>query len=152
MLLTRVLGLPQSIEIDQRPGKKFRRGFIGAPAAAGGRENKPQVPLPAHSLSGASLFLIWGEGRGVSRGRAGGMAQVFCPPLRWCCVQGACAVPCFCSRHRVFAPGSSKVAVGIFGLFVTFGSRICPNCACTQLFLVPYSFFVFCYSRRGVFR
>ena len=43
-----------------------------------------------------------------------------------------------------------KVAVGFFGLFVTFGSRICPNCTCTQLFLVPYSFFVFCCSRRGV--
>ena len=31
---------PQSIEIDQRPDKKFRQGFIGAPATAGGRENK----------------------------------------------------------------------------------------------------------------
>ena len=25
---------------------------------------------------------------------------------------------------------------------------ICPNCTCTQLFLVPYSLFVFCCSRR----
>ena len=31
-----MLGFPQSIEIDQRPGKKFRQGFTGAPAAAGG--------------------------------------------------------------------------------------------------------------------
>ena len=31
-------------------------------------------------------------------------------------------------------------------------SRICPNCACRQLFFVPYSFFVFCCSRRGVSR
>ena len=82
---------------------------------------------------------------------------MFCSPLWWRCVQGACAVPCFCSRHPVFAPGSSKVAVawvlgGFFGLFVSFGSRICPNCACTQLFLVPYSFFVFCSLRRGVSR
>ena len=51
---------------------------------------------------------------------------------------------CFCSRHPVFAPGSSKGAVGFFGLFVSFGSRICPSWACSQLFLVPYSFFVFC--------
>ena len=77
---------------------------------------------------------------------------MFCPSLRWCCVQGACSRPCFCSQHPVFALGSSKVAVGFFGLFVSFGSRICPTGACTQLFLVPYSFFVFCCSRRGVSR
>ena len=43
-----------------------------------------------------------------------------CPPLRWCRVQKACAVTCFCSRHPVFALGSSEVAVGFFGLFVSF--------------------------------
>ena len=32
------------------------------------------------------------------------------------------------------------------GLLVSI-PRICPNCACTQLFLVSYSFFVFPYSR-----
>ena len=31
-------------------------------------------------------------------------------------------------------------------------SRICLNCACMQLFLVPYSFFVFCCSKRGMSR
>ena len=31
-------------------------------------------------------------------------------------------------------------------------SIICPNCACTQLFLVPYNFFVFCCSRRHLSR
>ena len=31
-------------------------------------------------------------------------------------------------------------------------SRICPNCACTWFFLVPYGFFVFCCWRRGVSR
>ena len=30
-------------------------------------------------------------------------------------------------------------------------SRICPNCACSQLFLVPYSFFVFRCSKRCLF-
>ena len=57
-------------------------------------------------------------------------------------------------RHPVFAPGSSEMAVGVgfFWSFISFGSRICPNCACTQLFLVPYSFFVFCSLRRGVSR
>ena len=31
-------------------------------------------------------------------------------------------------------------------------SRICPICACMQLFLVPYNFFVFCCSRRRLSR
>ena len=35
---------------------------------------------------------------------------MFCPPLGWCSMQGACAVPCFCS---------SKAAVGVLGLFVS---------------------------------
>ena len=30
----------------------------------------------------------WGEAQIVSRGRAGGVAWVFCPSLRCCCVQG----------------------------------------------------------------
>ena len=49
LLPARVLGLPQSIEIDYRLDKKFRQGFIGAPAAAVRSENKQQVPLIAHS-------------------------------------------------------------------------------------------------------
>ena len=76
MIPTRALGLPQSIETDQRPDKKFRPAFNKAPAAAAGSENKQQVPLLASSLRwrGASLFLICGEGRGVSRDRATGVA------------------------------------------------------------------------------
>ena len=69
-------------------------------------------------LGGASLFLAWGEGREVSRGWAGAVAYLFCPPRRWCCVQGACSVCCFCSWHPAFAPGSLKVAGGFLGFFV----------------------------------
>ena len=142
MLLTRVLGSPQSIEIDQRADEKFRRGFIGAPAAAAWSENRQQVPLLARSLRG--------EWDGWRAGSLHGVRVGVCPelglegwlrcvahPLWWCCVQGACAVPHICSQHPVFAPGSSKVAVRFFGLFISFGSRIRPNCTCTQLFLVP---------------
>ena len=39
LIPTRVLG-PRSIEIDQRPVKKFRQDFIGGPAAAVGSTNK----------------------------------------------------------------------------------------------------------------
>lgn len=45
LILTRVLGLPQSIEIDQRPDEIQAR-LYGAPAAAEGGENK-QLPLLA---------------------------------------------------------------------------------------------------------
>ena len=43
---------------------KFKQGFIGVPAAAKGNEDKQHVPLLACSpAGGASLFLLWGEGR-----------------------------------------------------------------------------------------
>ena len=35
LLQIRGLGLPQAIEIDQRPDKKFRQGFTGAPETKG---------------------------------------------------------------------------------------------------------------------
>ena len=54
------------------------------------------------------------------------------------------------AQYPAFARGSSKVAVGYFSWSLL--SRICLNCACTWLFLAPYSFFVFCCSRRGVSR
>ena len=40
LIPTRVLDLPQSVETDQRPDKKFRQGFTGAPAIAGESKNK----------------------------------------------------------------------------------------------------------------
>ena len=52
LIPTRVLDLPQSVETDQRPDKKFRQGSTGAPAAAGGGESRHQVLLLAHSLGG----------------------------------------------------------------------------------------------------
>ena len=39
-LPTRVLGLPQRIEIDKRLDKKFGQGFLGAPATAGREEQE----------------------------------------------------------------------------------------------------------------
>lgn len=56
------------------------------------------------------------------------------------------------SQHLAFVPCSSKGAPVFSGLSVSLGFRICPNCTCTQPFLVPRSFPVFCHSRRGVFR
>ena len=53
--------------------------------------------------------------------------------------------PCFCSW--VFRSGSWA-----FWPVCILLSIICSNCASTQLLLVPYSFTVFCCSRRRVFR
>ena len=60
MLPTRVLGLPQSLDIDYRLDKKFRQGFFGVPAAAEGSKNKQQNPLLAHSLGRDTLVLYTG--------------------------------------------------------------------------------------------
>ena len=73
MILTRVLGLPKAIETDKRPDKKFRQGFIEAPLQQRGARTSKGFPyslVPQGEVM--SWSLIWGEGRGVSRGQAGG--------------------------------------------------------------------------------
>ena len=102
----------------------LKEGFIRAPAAEGGARTNRFPPCLLRSLG--SWFLIWGEGWGVSRGQAGGVAQVFCPPLRWYCV----LVP-------AFAPGSLEVAVGFWSLYLL--SSICPNCTCSVIFSLIFS-------------
>ena len=59
---TQVLGLPQSIEIDKSPDKKFWQVFTRAPAKTSSRFScfLPKV--------GAGWFLIWAESKGMSRG------------------------------------------------------------------------------------
>ena len=80
LLPTRVFGPPSSIEIDQRPDKKFRQGFIGVPATAGmgGGENKQQVSLlasPLPLLRGQQTCFLYGvKGKGMSMGQVGGVA------------------------------------------------------------------------------
>ena len=52
VLPTRVPGLPQSIEIDRRPDKKFRRGSTGAPAAEEVGQEQTAVPCSLTPLVG----------------------------------------------------------------------------------------------------
>ena len=47
-------------------------------------------------------------------------------------------LPALCVCSLPFRRGSC-----VFEVFCTLSSIICPNWACTQLFLVPYTFFVF---------
>lgn len=70
---------PPAIEMDQRPDKRFRRDFVGAPAAAerAGTNNRLPCLLASRcGWGGGSWFLIWGEGQGVFRVRLKGW-------LRW---------------------------------------------------------------------
>ena len=82
----------------------FRQGCMGAPAAAEESENKQLVSLLAHPLRNGvvSLFLIFGEGRGVSRGQAGVGRLGSLLSLMWCCVQAACAVHCLPGTYFCF--------------------------------------------------
>ena len=50
-----------------------------------------------------------------------------CPSLCFVVCRGHTQYPAF-APNTLFAPGFSKVAVGFFGFFVSFGSRNCPNC------------------------
>lgn len=44
MLLTRVPGLPKSIEIGKRPDKIFRQGFLGVPLQQEGAKTGNRFP------------------------------------------------------------------------------------------------------------
>ena len=58
--------------------------------------------------------------------------------------------------YPAFAPDTPFLLLALwkwqlgFYSFCVFLSRICPNGACTQLFLVPYSFFIYCRLRRSL--
>ena len=114
--------------------KKFLRLYWGG-SLAGCRNEWKQVTasLACSPTEVASFFLIWGEVYARVRLEVG---------LRWFAHPSMVlsAVPCFCAQ--LFRNGSWVFCLCIFQ------SRICPKGAFTQLFLVPYSFFVFCIWRR----
>ena len=79
-----------------------------------GARTSNRLPCP---LRRAELVLTWGQGREVSRNQDGGVAWVFCPPRRGV----------VCRGHSAFAPGSSEVAVGLLGLFVSHCPAFAPT-------------------------
>ena len=111
-----------SIEIHRRPDMKFRQGFIRAPAAVGRVKTNNCFPCPlTDSPKWGSLvpYMGWGKGCAQGLGWRGGLAGLP-PPLLWCWVQGACAVPCFCSQ--LFRSGS-----WVFGLFASCRPSFAPT-------------------------
>ena len=76
----------------------------------------------------------------MSRCWAGEVAFVFCLSLWWWWVQRARSVPCFCSQHRVFAPGSLEVADMGFVVSLYLLLRICSNCCMYVVIFSPIQF------------
>ena len=67
LILTRILGLPQSIKIDQRLDKELKQVFTGAPAAGDREWEQPKISLLlapwVHILNAADfLCVIYGLG------------------------------------------------------------------------------------------
>ena len=117
-------------EIDQRSDTKFRQVFTEGPAAAKMGVVRASACSLAEEVEQAGS--LCGVRVGVSRGRARGVASVACPLLRWSCVQRAFIGPLLLPTLWFCSPGSSKLAVGLFGffflnLFVSF----CPEFALT---------------------
>ena len=74
--------------------------------------------------------------------------RCFAPPFG-----GVCRGHGVVKKYPAFAPDTLFLPLALqkwqlgFWSFCILLSIICPNCACTHLFLVPHSFFVFCCSR-----
>ena len=89
--------------------------------------------------------------RGSCRGRGLGVLPT---PLCW--LQGSCTqYPRFAPDPRDFLQALEAVEGFSFLFFLIslyLSSRIFPNSACPQFFLVSYSFLVFCCWRRGLTR
>ena len=71
-------GSGEGVQVPVGQTRNSGKALLGPSCSGQGRENK-QVPSIACSLlpapqEGASLFRMWGESRGVSRGWAGGVA------------------------------------------------------------------------------
>ena len=121
LLPTRVLGLPRSIAIDQRPGEKFRQGFTGA--AAGVKTSKR---FPAHLFpERASWYLIEDEDMGGSRGRAGAVFGGLPTPSVVLSAGGR-------RSPLLLLLTLQKWQLGFWSFCIL--SRICPDCSFTVIF------------------
>ena len=124
-----------------------------APAVSGGTRTTDRFPCSLAPWAGSrglvSLLLAWGEGRAEPRAQQAGSFKWSAHP------SGGVA----CRAHAQY------LALVLNPLFLSLGlqkwqlsflvsyyllSRNCPNCACMQLLLVPYSCLIICCSRRGI--
>lgn len=129
------------MEISKRPDEEFRQGSPRTHTAARGLKAGNSCPCP-FSEEGWVVPLV-GEGGSklVGWGLRGGLGGLPIPLVVLC----AGIIPCFCSQHL----GKWLLVLTFFYLLV----RHFPDCACVQLFLVPYSLVEFCcYETRCLSR
>ena len=126
----------QSVTGDQM--RNSGQTLLG-PWWSGWAENRQQAPflLTGWGGVGGACFLYRVQAEGV-RGLAGGLAQVLCPPLWRCSVQGARSVPCCCSHTLLyswlFRSGGGLVFLFFFLVFLQLLSSLLQ--LSIQLFLV----------------
>ena len=101
------------------------------------------------------MLLIHSEGRDVSRGQDGGVADVVCTPLGWWCVQGACSIPWFSPKFLFLLQALHKLQLGFFLLLLLLFSlylclELAPTAHAQNYFWGPCNLFVFCCWRRYV--
>ena len=142
-LLTRSLEFLQSIEVDQRQDKKFRQGFLGATAGTERSKNKQKIPLLASSPRGVCACSLYAVRVCPAIWLGRGLGILTTPQV----VVYARNMNCTLLLLQYFHRWQLSFLVSYYLL-----SRNCPNCACMQLFLVPYSFLIVCCPRRGVSR
>ena len=152
LILIRVLGLPQSIEINKRPDKKFRKALLGPLLFQWGVKTSNSFPrlLPE---ARASWCLLCGVSGCLAR-----VAWLVYPPLCWCWAQMACVLlltVCFCSwlfRSVIWivlvflcpvVHNLPQLCMHSFHFVLFFCCFFC-----WFSFSVPYTFFVFCCSSR----
>ena len=116
-----------------------KKDFIGAHITVGEWEQITSSLACSLVELGVSLFLIWVEGKGVQgsgRVRAGGVAQ--------CSAHHSGSVECrgMLSTLLLLQALQKRQLGFLVSLYLL--SKIWSKCTCMQLFLVPYSFFVFC--------
>ena len=138
---------PSSIELIRGQVRNSGKVLLGPLLQQWGVRTSNRFPLLAHFPTAERDKLVpymgkWGRGvQGLSwRGGLGGTQ----PSRGIVCRRQA--------QYPVLAPSSSEAAVGVFWSFHILLSVICPQYTCLQVFLVPYSFFVFYCSRRCLSR
>ena len=143
------LAFPSQQKLTRGQTRNSGKALQGPLVSAGRGKNKQHIPLLACLLPDGwvSLFLIWGGwGRGELGGRPGVRLEAWlrclAHPLGGVECKGHAQCPAMAPGTLLLLQTLKKWRMGFFCLFVSFWPRICLNCARTQLFLVPYRFFV----------
>ena len=147
LLLSRVLGHLNQYKLIRGQTRNSGKALLKPLLKQQGVRTNNELPCLLPLWGGWASSLHGSEGRGVSKVLVRGVASVICPPLVTLCAVGHAEYPAFALNPR-FCSQLVSSSSWTFLVFLHLLSRICLKCSCTQLFLVPYGFFVYCSSRR----